>query len=638
MQPMSPLHDRKLLDDIVYEIEEALSNPVLRTEYSQRAVQCKVWHERPILSKVLMELRSTEEKIRRRVLDIVSSLVYYFHGHSIEATMIRAGIKTSDKTTVMNPSSSLRHVDALNSFDTFCLDSKERLYMTMQSYDWLNDLLRLYPLHFFENSSTFVQNIPKKHLPVKVKVVGLGIGGSVACSGLAKYGIAVVQGYEKRSYENGPKSVTSRYQNASWRAYDVASKLVNEKASEALVQHRQHILMKYDDGTENVVTSDRVQIVLGYAIDHAIQSAKIYGAQLFFDSKLSDYYNNDDVNASSDNGEDHYDLVALFSGARTCHEFDGLNQCMNIHEWSSLYSSKCKMWLQIKPSTNNSASYCTRGGEIGCEKWHYTIESTRHDINDLYRVQHNQLSQYQYDYQKLEKEMYGEDGDIDALNDLKERYETQKHRLQTIIDAMKRDDGDEEKETMKYYDYIFTNAPANDHNLAKREAVDEHVVLDGEYTVDLKIAANSTFTRTPVNAAVACEDVADEFIIFDKQRNDLLNRFHTDAIVCGGDACVPPNPLAAYGATLACEAAGNVVQLAISIGHLNAILKNSATILLDQGENEEEHVWMIQQTQELKSLFLEYYEAKSRSENYFQWVQTCICNLYSVPSCDFREK
>jgi tagatose-1,6-bisphosphate aldolase non-catalytic subunit AgaZ/GatZ len=76
--------------------------------------------------------------------------------------------------------------------------------------------------------------------------------------------------------------------------------------------------------------------------------------------------------------------------------------------------------------------------------------------------------------------------------------------------------------------------------------------LEGGYTVDVKFASNSVVNK--------CKD--------------LKSKFATDLIVMGGDACVPPNPQAAYGATLACESAQMVVQLAVAYGHLNSIIQD----------------------------------------------------------------
>jgi hypothetical protein len=95
----------------------------------------------------------------------------------------------------------------------------------------------------------------------------------------------------------------------------------------------------------------------------------------------------------------------------------------------------------------------------------------------------------------------------------------------------------------------------------------------------------------------------------------------------------------------ACEAAGSFVRLAVAIGHLNAILAGNETILAQQsmlGKEEEKEEkkkladydakWIKTELDELKSLFARHYQARSRSENYFQWVQTLICNMYSLPA------
>jgi hypothetical protein len=88
---------------------------------------------------------------------------------------------------------------------------------------------------------------------------------------------------------------------------------------------------------------------------------------------------------------------------------------------------------------------------------------------------------------------------------------------------------------------------------------------------------------------------------------------------------VPPNPLAAYGATLACESADMLLQLAVAYGHLNAIILNMQGL----GNMTEDFRWE-ERLKGLKRLFLKYFDARSQSENYFQLVQTLICNLYSI--------
>ena len=140
----------------------------------------------------------------------------------------------------------------------------------------------------------------------------------------------------------------------------------------------------------------------------------------------------------------------------------------------------------------------------------------------------------------------------------------------------------------------------------------------------------------------------------DIDTKEILARFSTNLIVTGGDGCVPPNPLAAYGATLACEAASMLVHLAVARGHVKAILlglvrcffsllimclTNVSTFYLwchffEKNQNDEhvhKDLFSPNEIGTLNSLFTEFYDARSRSENFFQWVQTLLCNLYSLP-------
>mmetsp|Transcript_2161 Transcript_2161/g.4730 ORF Transcript_2161/g.4730 Transcript_2161/m.4730 type:complete len:593 (+) Transcript_2161:93-1871(+) len=563
------------LDHVVEMVKQALSDPATRA-MGQRAVQGFVWHQYPAIAALLGELRAAEEQVRQDVLAHTSRLVYQFHSRATVATLARAGVLADPR---IHQGSSLEQKDSM---DILCLDAKERLYMILKFYTWLQDFFRLYPMHFYENSFQFIERIPDKKLSIKVKVIGLGIGGSVCVSGLAKHGVETVVGYEKRP-ETGPHSVSSRYQNASWRAYDVAGSLVDQTAFEKLLENRQRINVHYDDGTDAVVTSDRVQIIIGAAIQSAVDSARRYGADLKFEQDIHDTTDTDES-----------DMVALFCGAHTSRLWDGLADEMQIHSWPEL-DSHCKMWLQVQPS-DKTDSYCTRGGELGAEKWHYTIESARKDVADLERIRDNQESTYKYNLGRLEKGF-----DIGMTKDeLVTLYKHQKEQLESVLKEV--------KEHNTRFDYIFTNAPLNDHNLAKREAVKDSVVLDGGYTCEVKIAENSTF-----------------------RSGTLLDKLKTKLVVCGGDACVPPNPLAAYGATLACEAAGSFVQLAVAHGHLNNILSDLSKAEFDDKASKTFIKEASTDVEELKSLLTDFYDAHSRSENYFQWVQTLICNLYSLP-------
>jgi hypothetical protein len=561
------------LDDVVQCLKKALSDPELR-KLNQRAVQATVWHQHPQVSGLMMRLRRNEEAVRQQIFAATSELIFKFHQHSVKASLARAGILQDNRVHL---GSSLEQP---GSFDLFCLDAKERLYLILENYGWLEDFFRLYPLHFYENSFQFVSKIPPKKLKVKVTVIGLGVGGSMAVSGLAKHGVEVV-GYEKRN-ETGPSSVGSRYQNASWRAYNVASKLLDEQAYGELVKYRQKFNVQYDDGSTGFVESDRVQIILGDAIEHSLASAKRYGATLQFGI-------HDAIEALPEKS----DVVALFTGAHTAKIFPEMRPEMGIMEWEEVQSD-CVMWLQIKESQQNDY-FCVRGGEVGAEHWHYTIESARDTIGDIIRVRQCLDSQFE-----RAMSLCGDD-DIEKEK-LEVSLKLQMKQLDKVQMSL-----DEGRIPSGRFDYIFTNAPTNEHNLSKRNeaAKDGTIVLEGGYNVEVKIASNSMSTAKPV-----------------------LDKFKADLVVCGGDACVPPNPQAAYGATLACEAAEMVVQLAVNIGHFNSILEDTKT-MRDYVDNE----W-VQEIQEVKMLLSDYYNARGRAENYFQFVQTLICNLYSLPPFD----
>jgi hypothetical protein len=567
-----PGFSKEELDEVVAGLKKALSDDKMR-ELNQRSVQSKVWHLIPKVSQMMSKLRSDEEVVRQKALAVASKLVYRFHEHTLDTTLARAGLLPDKR---IHAGSSL---DKTESFDLFCLDAKERLYLIMKNYGWLEHFFRLYPLHFYENSFQFVDRIPKKKLKVKVNVLGLGIGGSMAVSGLAKAGIENVVGYEKRN-ESGKSRVGSRYQNASWRAYDVAGKLLDEEAYNDLIQYRQQFNVQYDDGTTGVITSDRVQIILGHAIETALGSAKRYGATLKYGVK----------DVLSEIGEN--DLTLLMTGAHTSEIFPELKEEMDIFSWPDIVS-ECKMWLRIKASECKDY-YCTRGGESVAEKWHYTIESARNTVDDIVRVRDCRVSQH-------ERALRNFEGTGEEKEAVIKEYEAQLAQLDSVKEAVEGGTTPGGR-----FDYIFTNAPLNDHNMAKRDedAKDGSIVFEGGYGVEVKIASNSIATSKPV-----------------------LDKLKSGLVLCGGDASVPPNPQAAYGATLACESADSMVQLAVAYGHLNSILEDLDTDRIKEMVDDE---W-VDNTKELKTCLAEYYNVRGRSENYFQFVQTLICNLYSLP-------
>jgi hypothetical protein len=605
--PDSDLLDYDRLNNVVKSISTKLANPSLR-KISNRAIQAKIWSD-PQVSSYMTDLRHEEESIRKDIMLKMSSLIQDLHQHCIDTTLARASITKDERihagSSLVDDGGDNDNADGGDvDVDIICLDAKERLYLILKEYGWMKDFFRLYPMHFFENSFQFVNNIPKKKLDIKIKVVGLGVGGSLAVSGLKKRGIDYVIGYEKRSRYGG-RSVTSRYQNASWRAYDIAQGLLDEEAYNQLVAYQQKINVSYDDGTEKVLTSDRVQIILGSAIDSALASAERYGAELQFDCKLDNFYHPDTNNAASE-GEDNndkVDIVALFTGAHTSNIFPGLSDQMNIFQWPEL-SSNCKMWLQIKPSEKRDP-FTARDIEVGAENWHFAIESARKTIEDVKRIRDALTSQYLFKKSK----MVGQVGDDAAVNAFDEEYQTQLQKINNLIVSI---ETAQKKDSQSRFDYIFANAPDNEYNRSKiAEAKSNgNVVIDGQYQVDIKIASKSAIDVDNTSC--------------DKAKK-LCEQFSSNVVVMGGDACVPPNPMAAYGATLACEFAEMLVQLAVSHGHLNSI-----TTLLENVQGSGTSEWGLKM-KELKALFTQYYDARGRAENYFQWMQTLICNLYSLP-------
>ena len=592
---------KERLNNVVAALKAFLSDDQIRL-LGQRAVQGKAWHRVPEVAAYMSELRSVEETKRGNIMSKLSALIFRFHDYTLDATLARAGLIIDGR---VHPGSSL---DKKTEFDLFCLDSKERLYMILKQYGWLPDFFRLYPQHFYENSFRFVDLIPPKELPITVHVVGLGIGGSLAVSGLAKNGIKCVHGFEQRA-RTGQGSVTSRYQNASWRAYDISEKLLDQDAFNILCKYRQRLNVTYDNGTSRVVTTDRVQIIIGNAVEAGLASAERLGATLHFGhhQKMTPDEHVTEQNTVSPH-EGRADIVALFCGAHTASLSPLLEAEMKIFSWPSDVSSTCMMWLKLTESPHTDA-FCTRGGELGAEKWHYTINSARDEIEDVLRVRAALMYQFKAtgtSDDTLPPEYHMKLAQIDKVL----RYmETSSSSLSCGSDC----DG---RGPTARFDYKFTNAPHNEHNRTKRtdEGKDGTVVLDGAYTVDIKLASHAVIGQTSSKNPTA-------------HTQTLLDEFGAHLIVLGGDACVPPNPLAAYGATLACEAADMLVQLAVAHGHLNAILSGlgdaCATGYVDA-------VW-VEEVEQLKVALADYYDARSRSENYFQWVQTLICNLYSLP-------
>ena len=495
-QGTSPF-SRTRLDAIVRDIRFQMQSPTLRA-LSHRDLQTALWETVPSIQTYMADCRQAEHHVRSQLFSRIHRL-------------LKNGPNNDNLT--------------------------HRLYLVLKQYGWAADFTTQY-------NHPIPDTLPNKAIQARVSVVGLGIGGSLAASGLAKHGIQVT-GYEKRS--KGMNGVSIRYQNSSWTGYGISQKLLNEPAYDEMTQFRQHIHTK--DG--KIITTDRVQIIIGDAIRVALDSADRYGADLHFGANrtLKRYM------------DDAPDIVALFTGAHTDRIFN-LSTAMGMESWPELQSD-CITWLQINPS--NRGNYLSRGGEVGAEHWDFTIESTRHQLQDLDRVYANVKKQIK---QKLSASNESIDEDLAHL----QKLEHIKKKVQ---------------QEGSHFDYTFTNAPINDHNRKKRQSAEDNVILDGGYSVDVKMAAQSVLS-SPESETI---------------------------LVTGGDATVPPNPLAAYGATLAVYFANMLVDLSVAIGHLNTS---------PECDNKESNA--------LKQLFVDHYQCRGRSENYFQFIQTLICNLYSLPT------
>lgn len=140
---------KERLDEVVDSLKQALCSDEIR-KLSQRAVQGKIWHLSPKVALLLSDLRREEDVVRTEIMATTSKLIYKFHGHTIDATLARAGVMHDAR---VHAGSSLNKQQA---FDLFCLDSKERLYLLLKHYGFLQDFFRHYPLHFYENSFVFV--------------------------------------------------------------------------------------------------------------------------------------------------------------------------------------------------------------------------------------------------------------------------------------------------------------------------------------------------------------------------------------------------------------------------------------------------------------------------------------------------
>jgi hypothetical protein len=116
---------REQLDEVVEALKIFLSRKDIRT-LNIRAVQAKAWHLVPEIAAHLTTLRHDEEIARKEIMKKISHQVFSFHDHTLDATLARAGLLVVDR---VHAGSNLSNNPT---FESFCLDSKERLYLILK--------------------------------------------------------------------------------------------------------------------------------------------------------------------------------------------------------------------------------------------------------------------------------------------------------------------------------------------------------------------------------------------------------------------------------------------------------------------------------------------------------------------------
>ncbi|KAL3917481.1 MAG: hypothetical protein SGPRY_006387 [Prymnesium sp.] len=309
------------LDQVVEELAHFIADPPIRS-LSQRAVQGKAWHLVPSFPACMAELRPHEEAMRIMIMEKLSAMIFQLHEHTLDATLARAGLLPDKRL----------HTGA-------DIDGKTAGF----------DLL----FHF-------VNLIPHKKLPLRVKVVGLGLGS------------------ERR-----------------------VGKARNRGGGEGMMRE---------------MVTDRVQIIIVDAIDSSLNSGERYDANLHFGFGLESGGEVCKGTSGREEGEEKMvgegsgegitvgaDIVAIFSGAHTAEPVPGLAEAMDVFSWPGL-SSRCKMWLQLKQSEREE-DFCMRVGDVGAEHWHYTIDSTRDVVGDVLRVRDALVHHYGVSHPTRPEEM-----------------------------------------------------------------------------------------------------------------------------------------------------------------------------------------------------------------------------------------
>jgi len=147
----------------------------------------------------------------------------------------------------------------------------------------------------------------------------------------------------------------------------------------------------------------------------------------------------------------------------------------------------------------------------------------RDDIEDLQRVKDNIQNKYDTCLKKMLSESKANVDGCPHRKEVNQKYQRQLNLVESIMEKMSSGE-------IQRYDYIFVNASDNLNNQLKqkRAGEDGSIVLEGGYTVPVKITANAFVMKNGnEGSASTVHDNLDT-------KAALLHNFRTDVIVTGG--------------------------------------------------------------------------------------------------------
>jgi hypothetical protein len=147
----------------------------------------------------------------------------------------------------------------------------------------------------------------------------------------------------------------------------------------------------------------------------------------------------------------------------------------------------------------------------------------RDDIEDLQRVRDKIQNKYDTCLKKQSSESKANVDGCPHRKEVKQKYLRQLNLVESIMEKMSSGE-------IQRYDYIFVNASDNLNNQLKqkRAGEDGSIVLEGGYTVPVKITANACVMKNGnEGSASTVHDNLDT-------KAALLHNFRTDVIVTGG--------------------------------------------------------------------------------------------------------